>query len=406
MTNDLRPTTFAVMILAGAMFVCDAGAAATVPTEQELQTRDAWMSKHWLDSGVPAPRSGLVVLANHDPVSLNGREGNPLNIAGRKYTRGVYCHAVSKVLVRLPGPGKTFTAAVGIDTNDFTSNGRGSVVFSVSVGERQLYTSKLMREGMPGEAVSVDLGGATAFTLDVGDGGDGIGCDQSDWADAKVVLADGKEVWLGDLNIIGEGVDGGPPMSFLYGGKRSSELLPAWARTCDSGKIDDTRTRHTITWTDDKTKLVVRAEVVTYRDFPTAEWTLYFRNAGDKETPILSDIRALDATVYRGPQGEFLLHHNAGSQATMDDYRPLETTLRHIQTLRLATGGGRGSDGVWPYFNVLRRASQRLGDPPPLRAASQERHGAPQPHGQADAASRPGPVGTVLRCAGLPSGSG
>ena len=252
------------------------------PLDEQTLARQRRAGPEERAGGAGQPRSHLA--------QWPGRQA--LNIAGRKYTRGVYCHAVGKILVRLPGPGETFTAAVGIDTNDFTSNGHSSVVFSVSVGERQLYTSKLMREGMPGEAVSVNLGGATAFTLDVGDGGDGIGCDQSDWADAKVVLADGKEVWLGDLNIIGEGVNGGPPMSFLYGGKRSSELLPAWTRTCDSGKIDDTRTRRTITWTDDKTKLVVRAEVVTYRDFPTAEWTLYFRNAGDKDAPILSDIRA------------------------------------------------------------------------------------------------------------------
>ena len=37
-------------------------------------------------------------------------------------------------------------------------------------------------------AVRVELGGATEFDLEVGDAGDGISCDQSDWADAKVVL--------------------------------------------------------------------------------------------------------------------------------------------------------------------------------------------------------------------------
>jgi hypothetical protein len=35
--------------------------------------------------------------------------------------------------------------------------------------------------------------------LEVGDGGNGIGCDWADWADAKVILADGKEIWLADL---------------------------------------------------------------------------------------------------------------------------------------------------------------------------------------------------------------
>ena len=79
---------------------------------------------------------GLVVLANNDPVQLNARSGRPLKIADKQYSRGLYCHAVSKVVVRLPGPGKSFSAIAGVDSNDQTSGGRGSVVFSVNV-ERQ-----------------------------------------------------------------------------------------------------------------------------------------------------------------------------------------------------------------------------------------------------------------------------
>ena len=45
-------------------------------------------------------------------------------------------------------------------------------------------------EGMAGVPVSVTLDGAAEFVLEVADGGDNISCDQSDWADAKVVLDD------------------------------------------------------------------------------------------------------------------------------------------------------------------------------------------------------------------------
>jgi len=51
--------------------------------------------------------------------------------------------------------------------------------------------------------VKVDLGNATEFDLKVEDGGGGVifrnTFDQADWADARVTLADGKTVWLGDL---------------------------------------------------------------------------------------------------------------------------------------------------------------------------------------------------------------
>jgi len=76
-------------------------------------------------------------------------------------------------VVRLPGPGKTFTSVVGVDTNEQTRSGRGSVVFSVAVADKQLFTSPVMREGMAGVAVDVDLGGAREFTLAVSDAGTG-----------------------------------------------------------------------------------------------------------------------------------------------------------------------------------------------------------------------------------------
>ena len=68
------------------------------------------------------PRAfGLVVLANNDLVQLNSRGGKPMRVADKEYTRGLYCHAPSKLIVRLPGPGARFTAVAGVDSNDNTS---------------------------------------------------------------------------------------------------------------------------------------------------------------------------------------------------------------------------------------------------------------------------------------------
>jgi len=328
------------------------GAAVTAVRPEEQKAARRWFQRHWARAK-PAPAPvGLLVLANHDPVIRNGRGGRPLKIAGKQYRRGLYCHAVSKVVVHLPSPGKRFTAVVGVDSNEQTSGGRGSVVFSVHAGGKRLYRSQVMREGMAGEDVRVELGGARSLTLEVGNAGDGISCDQSDWADAKVVLADGKALWLGDLPFVDPAGRGGPPLSFSYGGGPSSELLAAWDRKDVREKIDDARTRHTITWTDNRTGLAVRCVAVEYHDFPTVEWTIHFRNAGKKDTPILADIQALDTSLSRGPTGEFLLHHHVGSIATMDDYRPLRTPLRAGEKRRFAPSSGRGSDGVWPYFNI------------------------------------------------------
>ena len=73
---------------------------------------------------------------------------------------------------------------------------------------------------------------------------------------------------------------------------------------------------------------MLRCVAIEYRDYPTVEWTLYFQNTGKQDSPVLADIKPLDIAVRRGQQGEFLLHHHAGSQANSDDYRPLEMDLR------------------------------------------------------------------------------
>jgi alpha-galactosidase len=321
-------------------------------TPGEMARRDAWLKASFEKLAPTTPQSGLVVLANNDAVSKNNRNGRPLNLAGKKYTRGLFCHAVSKVAVRLPGPARTFTAVAGVDSNEQTSGGRGSVVFAVSVDGQQAFKSQVLREGMAGVPVSVALNGATAFVLEIGDAGDGISCDQSDWADARVVLADGQELWLADLPFIEPSTVSGVPFSFLYGGRSSAELLPSWERKDATRKLDEARTERTITWTDKQTGLVLRCVAIEYAAFPTVEWTLYFKNTGVQDTPILSEILALDLGLRRGQQGEFLLRHHAGSPATLDDYRPYQTPLGPQTSTRLATSGGRGSDACWPYFNV------------------------------------------------------
>jgi alpha-galactosidase len=197
----------------------------------EIRELQRWMVAEF-DGNRQAAQWGLVVLTNFDELCLNTRVGRSLAIGKKEYPRGVFCHAATKVAVRLPAPGKTFSAFVGVDSNSQTHGGRGSIVFSVTVAGKEAFRSKVMREGKPAERVNLDLGGATEFLLEVDDAGDGIACDQADWADAKITLADGRILWLGDLPII-EGqvlpaMSTDPPFSFTYGGQASAALLAEW----------------------------------------------------------------------------------------------------------------------------------------------------------------------------------
>ena len=161
-------------------------AQAVSVTQEELAEAHQWSAATF--EGVQPSRTAepaLVVLANHDPVWKNGRGPRPMRIVDKEYTRGLYCHAFSKIIVRLPSPGENFSAVVGVDSNEQTSGGRGSVDFSVSVGRAEKFRSGVMHEGMTGKPMTVDLGGATEFAIQVDETPDGINCDQSDWAEAR-----------------------------------------------------------------------------------------------------------------------------------------------------------------------------------------------------------------------------
>ncbi|MDQ1256473.1 MAG: alpha-galactosidase [Candidatus Hydrogenedentes bacterium] len=330
---------------------------SAAPEPAELAEAGTWVRAKFegVAEEIPQRTNSITVFANNDPVQPNGRHAQPMRIVDKTYDRGLYCHAVSKLLIRLARPGKTFEAVAGVDTNEQTSGGRGSVVFGVHAGGKELWHSELMREGMPGVPVSVDLGGAAEFVLTVGDGGDGIGCDQSDWADARVTLDDGSVCWLGDLPLNEHArapYDAAPFFAFTYGGRPSSEFLESWTLKRESRALDANRMEYTLTYTDPKTALEVRCVGVAYSDFPSVEWTLYFKNGGSADTPILSDILAIDTRFDRASTAEFVLHQNRGDNCVAESFEPFENTLGPGVTLPIANTGGRPTQSAFPYFNL------------------------------------------------------
>jgi alpha-galactosidase len=143
-----------------------------------------------------------------------------------------------------------------------------------------------------------------------------------------------------------------PCFSFTYSGKPSGELWAACNFKKTGRKLDDQRTEHTLTWTDPKTGLEVRCASVEYADFPVVEWTVYFRNTGKNDTPIIENILALDGFLTSEGSGDVLLHHFRGDNYTKNSFEPLQTPLVPGIDRRFASAGGRPSTGEWPYYNL------------------------------------------------------
>ncbi|MEO2034949.1 MAG: NPCBM/NEW2 domain-containing protein, partial [Planctomycetaceae bacterium] len=292
----------------------------------------------------------------------------PLKIADRQYQRGLYCPSAGKIVVRLPGPAKCFEAVFGVDSNrvdSFYSNaGRGRVVGTVQVHGAESFRTKVLREGMPGVQVRVELAGAREFTLAIHDAGGGIvervDFNQADWAEARVEMQNGDSVWLADLPVgpLRALPVADPPFSFVYNGENSRDVLQAWGRRQATRELDDKRREHTLEFVDGATGLRVRCVGIEYRDFPVVEWKLFFKNTSDRPTPIIENILALDTRIERDNEGEFILHHSNGSPHSLvkmsdpTDYAPRVTRLGPQIEKQLGSKIGLPASQDLPFFNI------------------------------------------------------
>ena len=112
-------------------------------------------------------------------------------------------------------------------------------------------------------------------------------------------------------------------------------------KTQTSRKLDDNRTERTIAWTDPKTGLEVRCVSVVYADFPVVEWTVYFKNAGKADTPILENIQGMDVSFQREGEGDYVLRTMRGDDCSPSSYQPLESEMGKGASHRFAAVGGR-----------------------------------------------------------------
>lgn len=140
------------------------------------------------------------------------------------------------------------------------------------------------------------------------------------------------------------------PFSFTYGGRPSSVILGTWKRTAQRKKLSEGRTQITQTYTDPKTGLQVKCVITEYADFPTCEWTVYLRNNGKADTPIIADLQALNSSFSK-KRGDFVLNYHDGD-ATGEPYRPHAEVLAPGASKQFAPEAGRSCSLQYPYFNV------------------------------------------------------
>jgi alpha-galactosidase len=116
-------------------------------------------------------------------------DGHDLSIGGKRFEHGLGTHAVGTLRIALGGKGERFTAQVGVDDE---VGQKGSVVFKVIGDGKTLWESGVMRGGDAAKPATAELRGVKTLILSVGDAGDDMNFDHADWAEAKIVMLEGK----------------------------------------------------------------------------------------------------------------------------------------------------------------------------------------------------------------------
>ena len=150
------------------------------------------------------------------------------------------------------------------------------------------------------------------------------------------------------------------PFTFRFGETSSRELLPKWKQTTEVKETDAQRTKVTMKFIDPATQFEARVEAVIYRDFPAAEWVLWFRNGSEKPSPLLEDVNALDLRLPTSAAAEPVLevNYNRGTNVKgehlpgADEFQPAQVSLRSGDRCRFVPYGGRPSDKVLPFFRL------------------------------------------------------
>ncbi|MEP7359152.1 MAG: alpha-galactosidase, partial [Anaerolineales bacterium] len=139
------------------------------------------------------------------------------------------------------------------------------------------------------------------------------------------------------------------PISFRLAGRLIRGLPDSWQPTVRARRLDANIIETVFDGTDPQTGLNVRVECAEYRDYPVVEWVAWLTNTGSAATPLIADVRGLDADF----EGLLpVLHHSNGDFASAEGYTSRSTPLPQGEFLEFAPAGGRACDQAFPYFRI------------------------------------------------------
>ncbi len=320
---------------------------------REVSFNQSWAASSFADVSTPMPQDNRLLVVHEDSPGSTYKNlssaGGTIQMGEKLYTRGMGVSARTVLRVELVKPAARLESEIGVDWIQDARD--ASVRFQVQAAGKEIFASDFMKASAGARTIDVPLRGASSFDLIVDAASDSVGAGRGNWANARIVLEDGTQLWLDELadqwNAATE-----LPFSFVLDGKPSREFLGKWKRSVQAEQIDQNKSRRTLTLQDPETGLEVRAVAMVYRDTPGVDWTLYFTNRGDKDSPVIEKLNALDVTLRPGSGTIPVLHRMHGSMTTIEDFQPYQNLLKPGERIDFAPMWGKSSMNVAPFFNL------------------------------------------------------
>ena len=139
------------------------------------------------------------------------------------------------------------------------------------------------------------------------------------------------------------------PLSFRLDGKPSGDILAGWQVRTEEGRNAAGDAVNTVTHRDPGSGLECALELTTVPGSSAVEWIVRFRNTSAADSPILSDIQAMDFVRACPAKRPVFLHYSKGTSGAIDDFALLRSEVNHGGATTLQSCGSRA---FLPFFNV------------------------------------------------------
>jgi alpha-galactosidase len=290
--------------------------------------------------------------------------GDTIRLGSDKFVHGLGVHANSELIIELPDKAKSFSAVIGYQNNEMIrKHATSKLIFSIEdVLGKTIWKSEPLSVTDKPVKINLPLNGTRKFKLKIESVDNVIEYTHCNWGNADVTLQNGKKIFLDEL-IRRNSLISSLPFSFSLDDKSSRDFLSSWFAIY-SDSIAKDKIYHTIKWTKPDASFEVRCCLAEFTTHSAVEWKLYFKNKGNKNSPVLQNVWVLDATLSGSEKSDGSLaemfqvtepvriHYVRGTDATIYDYQPNTVNLRTNEPFIMETRGGRSSDRFLPFWNV------------------------------------------------------